>query len=58
MKSTIDIMAFGSLLIGIWLVTNLLNKFTQVGFWCGLIGGIVYIIVEGIFLVNRWRKKS
>lgn len=61
-KRTIDLTAFGIILISISILINLfdVNSVFLLGlkFWAGLIGAITLIIVESYFLFEKWIIKS
>lgn len=55
MKNTLDLIALGLIFVGIFIFRLSLR---EVGFtmWIGLIGSLVLIITEIIFLFERWFK--
>ena len=52
MKRIGDILALGLLFISIYILTSLTGFLTNFGYFSGIIGSIITIIVEGYFLVN------
>lgn len=56
-KKTIDLTAFGILILSIWVFVTIVTK--EIGFVgiVGLVGSTILIIVEGYFLFEKWLRK-
>jgi len=56
LKSTIDMVALGLILISVYLFLFIVGVTNNITKFLGIAGAIIIIIVEGIFLIQKWRR--
>jgi len=52
-----DLFAVSLLLIGVWIIAFITGMTNEILNLFGIIGGIIIIIVEAVFLWNVWFKR-
>jgi hypothetical protein len=55
-KKTGDLLGVGLILISISLLTMIFGLIESIGSVLGVIGAVVIILVEGMFLIEKWLK--
>lgn len=57
-KKLSDLLAWGLLLVAIWILTFLTNKFVTIGFWTGIIGSTFLIVTQVVFLWQTYKRRK
>jgi hypothetical protein len=51
-----DLLAVSLILIALWIINFIIGNQSQILNIFGIIGGVIIIVVEGVFLWNLWSK--